>query len=204
MRSRSPLALASAALFAAGCATPSQPSAEKDPAVEVQSTGTPGVATAVRRQSMTATVKSVDVAGRAVSLEWQGGQTGTFKVGPEVKRFDEIFAGDAVQIEVEQQLRLEVQLPGAASVPFTVAGTAGRAGPGAAPGGAAVAGLQVTVTVATVDFATRLVMLKDPAGAKYEVKAGPGLHIEKLQVGDRFLATYVEAMAVRLEKPAKP
>jgi hypothetical protein len=35
------------------------------------------------------------------------------------------------------------------------------------------------------------------------VKAGPDVKLEKLKVGDRLLATYVEAVAVRLEKPAK-
>jgi hypothetical protein len=200
---RSPLALASAALIAVACATPSPPPAEKPAAVEMQPTGTPGEATAVRLQRMTATVRSVDVAGRAVTLEWAGGQSGTFKVGPEVKRFDEIFAGDVVQIEVEQQLELQLQVPGSASVPFTVVGGAGRASPLSAPGGAMVAGVQATVTVAAVDLARRMVTFLDPAGATYDLRAGPGLRIEKLNVGDRFLATYVEALAVRLEKAAR-
>jgi hypothetical protein len=32
------------------------------------------------------------------------------------------------------------------------------------------------------------------------VKAGPGIQVEKLKVGDRLLATYVENVALKLEK----
>jgi hypothetical protein len=35
------------------------------------------------------------------------------------------------------------------------------------------------------------------------VKAGPKIQLEKLKVGDRLLATYVEAVAIKLEKPTK-
>ncbi len=190
--------LLAAALLAAACATstPRQPSAGPS-AIEVTSTGTPGEATAVRRQTLIATVKSVDGVGRALTLEWEGGQTGTFKVAPEVTRFDDVLAGDPVRIDVEQQLRLEVQVPGSATVPFTVVQGATTAMPG---GTIASTGIQATVTVTAVDLASRIVKLQDPAGASYDVRAGPGLRIEKLAVGDRLLATYVEARAVRLEK----
>jgi hypothetical protein len=199
---RIPLAAASAALLSLA-ASPSSPRAAGEAApVEVKSTGTPGEATAVRRQKVTATVKSVDVHGRTITLEWKGGQTGAFKVGPEVTRFDEVFAGDAVQVEVEQQLRLELQPPGSPTVPFTVAG-GGAPSDGSTPGGIVTGtGIQATVTITAVDLKGRIVTFKDPAGATYDVKAGPGLRIEKLKVGDRLLATYVEAMAVRLEKAA--
>ncbi len=193
---RLPLTPVSAALLLAACATSPPRGPDKPAAVEVTSTGTPGEATAVRRQTLTATVKSVDVAGRAVTLEWDGGKTGTFQVAPEVTRFDDMYAGDAVRIEVEQQLRLEVQPAGSAAVPVTVAG-----GTQAMAGGMLTStGVQATVTVTAVDLASRIVKFQDPAGATYEVKAGPGLRIEKLRVGDRLLATYVEARAVRLEK----
>ncbi len=200
---RSPLAASAALLAAVGCATPSKPATPAPPKpapVEVTSTGTPGQATAVRSQTLNATVRSVDVAGRAVTLDWQDGGSGTFKVGPEVQQFDDLYAGDPVRIDLEQQLLLEVQPPGTASVPLTVAEK--RAG--AAAAGIASTGIQATVTVTKVDVPARLVTFVDPAGATYEVKAGPGLRIEALRAGDRLLATYVQAVAVRLEKAAKP
>ena len=35
------------------------------------------------------------------------------------------------------------------------------------------------------------------------MKAGPKVQLEKLKVGDRLLATYVEAVAIKLEKAKK-
>jgi Cu/Ag efflux protein CusF len=196
---RSPLAAASAALLAAACATSSKPAAKPAP-IEVTSTGTPGQASAVRSQTLNATVRSVDVAGRSVTLDWQDGGTGTFQVGPQVKQFDDLFAGDAVRIDVEEQLLLELQPPGAASVPYTVTGTGAAA---AAPTGVGATGIQVTVAVTKVDVTARLVTFVDPAGASYDVKAGPALRIEALKPGDRLLATYVQAVAVGYEKTTK-
>ncbi len=205
---RSPLAAASAALLVIACATPKPaptPAAsperhtpvKADP-VEVTSTGTPGQVVAVRAERMLGTVRSVDLAERSVTLAWMGGGLVTFKLGPEVKLFDELSAGDAISIDVEQQLLLEVQQSGTENVPFTASGT--RAVD--APNGIGSSGIQATVTVTKVDLSTRLVTFADPAGATYDVKAGPGLQLEKLKAGDRLLATFVQAVALRLEKVA--
>ncbi len=205
---RIPLA-ASAALLAAACATsaPSPaPPAPPDPfvlakpraPVEVTSTGTPGQAVAVRAERRLGTVRSVDLAARSVKLEWMGGGLVTFRVAPEQKLLESLSAGDSVLVDVEQQLQLEVQQPGTESVPYTVSGT--RVAD--APDGFAQSGVQATVTVTQVDLGTRIVTFADPAGATYGVKAGPGLRIEQLKAGDRLLATYAQAIAVRLEKAA--
>jgi len=198
---RSPLAAVSAALLSASCATSPPPAAGKAALVELKPSGTPGEAVAVRTETAIATVKSVDVSARTILLEVNGTEAGPFSVSPEVTRFDEIFAGDAVRIDVEQQLRLEVQPPGSASVPYTITGGGGSR-TSYAGGALTTTGIQATVTVTAVDLATRTVTFQDPAGGTYDVKAGPGLAIEKLKVGDRLLATYVEAKAVRLEKAA--
>jgi hypothetical protein len=202
------LIAASAVLLAAACATatpPAPPPAPPGPfalatgrPVEATSTGTPGQAVAVRAERMLGTVRSVDPAARSVKLEWMGGGIVTFKIGPEVKLFDDLAAGDSVLIDVEQRLLLEVQQPGTESVPLTVTG--GRAAD--APNGIGASGVRATVTVTKVDLGTRIVGFADPAGATYQVKAGPGLRIEQLKTGDRLLATYAQAIAIRLEKAA--
>ena len=82
----------------------------------------------------------------------------------------------------------------------------GRSDRDQAPGGVVSAGVQATVTVTAVDVPLRLVSFQGPKGEIHQVKAGPGIQIEKLKVGDRLLATYVETVALRLEKlsPARP
>jgi hypothetical protein len=203
---------ASAVLLAVACATsgpPPAPSPSPDPyalakpgaPVEVTSAGVPGQAEAVRAERKLGTVRSVDLAARSVKLEWMGGGLVTFTVGPELKLLETMSPGDSVLVDVEQRLLLEVQPPGAESVPYTVSGTRAAY----APGGLGESGVRATVTVTRVDLGTRIVTFADPTGAKYDVKAGPGLRIEQLKAGDRLLATYAQAIAVRIEKaPAKP
>jgi hypothetical protein len=84
--------------------------------------------------------------------------------------------------------------------------TVGRSDRDQAPGGVVSAGVQATVTVAAVDVPQRLVSFQGPKGEVRQVKAGQGVQIEKLKVGDRLLATYVETVAIRLEKlsPGRP
>jgi hypothetical protein len=176
--------------------------ADKGP-VEVKATGTPGQATAVRTIRITATIKALDVAGRTVTLQTKEGETKTFKVGPGIKRLDEFAVGDVIVIDYQQGLALEFQPAGTATVPATAGAVAGRNTADQAPGGAAAAGVQATVTVTAIDTAKRLVSFQGPGGNIYQVKAGPKIKLEKLKVGDRLLATYVESVAIQLEKPKK-
>jgi hypothetical protein len=149
-------------------------------------------------------VKAVDAAARTVTLEGKGGETQTVKVGPNVKRFDEIAVGDTIVIQLEQGLLLEYQAPGAETVAPQVAAASGRAGPDQAPAAAVAGGVQATVTITAIDLKNRMVVFQGPQGNIYQVKAGPNVQIEKLNVGDKLLATYAEAVAIKLEKaPAK-
>ena len=171
--------------------------------VEMKASGVPGKATAKRVATATATVKAVDVAARTVTLQNAAGETATMKVGPEVKRLAEFAPGDTIQIEVEQDLVLEYQSAGTPAVQPQGVVAADRADAGQAPAGVVAAGVQATVTVTAIDSPNRFVVFQGPGGTLYQVKAGPKVKLEKLKVGDHLLATYVEAVAVRLEKPAK-
>jgi hypothetical protein len=192
------LVLASGASAQAPAAAPAAP-----PPVEMKATGTPGKAEARATAHVTATIKAIDVAGRTVTLQNKAGESQTFKVGPEVKRLDEFAVGDQISIDYEQGLALEFQPPGSENVPPTAIATGARADKDQAPGATAAAGVRATVTVTAVDLPKRLVSFQGPGGNTYQVKAGPKIQIEKLKVGDKLLATYVEAVAVKLEKPNK-
>jgi len=197
------------AVLAATIASPQAPAPAKAPApaspepVEMKATGTPGKAEAKRTAQATATITAIDVASRTLTLKAKSGESQTFKVGPEVTRLAEFAVGDVIKIEYEQGLALEFQPAGSETVPMTAMATGARAEKDQAPGGVAAAGVRGTVTVTAIDAAKRLVSLTGPGGNVYQVKAGPKIQLEKLKVGDRLLATYVEAVAVKLEKPAK-
>jgi hypothetical protein len=195
-------AAAAPAKEAAAVPEKAKAAAAKGGPVEVKPTGKPGQAGAARAVKLTATVKAVDAATRTLTLEGKDGQTQTVKVGPEVKRFAEIAAGDTIAIQLEQGLLLEYQPAGAADVQPTVEAAGGRAAADQAPAAAAAAGVQATVTVTAIDLPNRVVVFQGPGGNVYQVKAGPKVQLEKLKVGDKLLATYAEAVAIKLEKAA--
>jgi Cu/Ag efflux protein CusF len=201
---RATLAVPFAALLAANVASAQAPAAAPAaPPVEMKATGTPGKAEAKATARVTATVKAVDVAGRTVTLQNKAGESQTFKVGPEVKRLDEFAVGDTISIDYEQGLALEFQPAGSENVPPTAIATGARSDKDQAPGATAAAGVRATVTVTAIDMSKRLVSFQGPGGNTYQVKAGPKIQLEKLKVGDKLLATYVEAVAIKLEKPKK-
>jgi hypothetical protein len=197
------LVLPLAALLFAGHADAQAAAPAGKDAVEMKPTGTPGKAAAKRTARASATITAIDVAGRTLTLQSKAGEIQTFKVGPEVKRLDEFAVGDVIVIDYVQGLALEFQPAGSETVAPTTTASALRAGKDEAPGGAVSAGVQATVTVTAIDFPGRLVSFQGPGGGVHQVKAGPKIQLEKLKVGDRLLATYTEAVAVKLEKPTK-
>ncbi len=176
---------------------------DKAPApVEVKQVA-PGKAEAVRKQMVSATVTAVDKATRKITLKGPDGQVQTFTAGPQVKRFDEIAVGDTIKVEFEEGLALEFQPAGTAPVAPEAVVVADKAGKEQAPGAAAAAGVRATVTVTAIDMKNRVVVFQGPGGNLYQVKAGPKIQLEKLKVGDKLLATYVEAVAINVEKAPK-
>ena len=190
----------SAAFLLAACASSSASKPSGPPPVEVQSTGVPGEAAAIRTHRMTAKVVAVDTAARRLTLQGEDGKTETVNVPPEVRRFNEVSPGDTVVAEVQEGLLLEYQPAGSTFVAPTAAAAAERVGPGGPPGVAVAAAVQSTVTIIGIDLKSRVVQFQDPDGQKYAVKAGPNLSIEKLTVGDRLLATYATTVAIALDK----
>jgi Cu/Ag efflux protein CusF len=171
--------------------------------VEMQATGTPGKAVATRTMQVTATVYAIDLPTRILTLQHDMGGVETMKVGPGVKRLDEFAVGDTVVVDFQQGLALEFQPVGSEFVPPTDVTVGAKGGKDPASVGARAMGVKATVTVTAINSAKRLVSLQGPGGNVYKVKAGPQVQLEKLKVGDKLLATYVEAVAIKLEKPRK-
>ena len=198
MRSRLLVAVVAAAFSSLALAQ-----AQRGPPVEMKPSGTPGKATAARAMRITATVYSIDPASRILVLQHDMGGGETLKVGPEVKRLEEFAVGDTVAVEYEQGLALEFQPAGSEWVPPTAVATDAPAGKDQGPGASATSGIKGTVTITAINVGKRLVSIQGPGGNVFRVKAGPRVQLEKLKVGDRLLATYVEALAIRLEKAKK-
>ena len=194
---RTPFVAALAAALLAACATGKS---EGPPPVEVKATGVPGEAMATTQQTLSVTVKALDRATRKMTVQAPSGETDTFTVSPGVKRLDEINVGDQITVEVTQGLLLQYQPAGTEAVAPQAVVAGAVADTSLAPGGAIAGGVQGTVTVVAIDQKTRLVTFQVPDGNKYKVKAGPKIALERLQVGDRLLATYVATVAIAVDK----
>jgi hypothetical protein len=181
-------------------APPAAPPPTNRGPVEMKPTGTPGKVEATRSMRVTATVYAVDPERRIVTLQNDLGGIETMKVGPEVKRLQDFRVGDTVVIDLDQGLVLEFQPAGTEFVPPTAVAVGERAGGGATQVGARAMGVQGTVTVVAINAKRRVVTLQSPGENLYKVKAGPGVKLDGLKVGDKLLATYVEAVAIKLER----
>jgi hypothetical protein len=193
-------ALSTAALLHAAGAAAQGAAPTGGRTVEMKQSGTPGKAVASRTIQVTATVYAIDLPTRILTIQHDMGGVEIMKVGPAVKNLDQFAVGDTVVVELDQGLVLEFQPPGSEFVaPEAVAKDAS----GKYPDAVATAGqtMRSTVTITAIDRAKRRVTLQAPTGRIYRVKAGPKIQLDKLKVGDKLLATYVESVAVRLEKP---
>jgi hypothetical protein len=171
--------------------------------VEMKPSGTPGKAVARRTMQVTATVYAIDAGRRIITLQNEMGGIETIKVGPGVKSLEGIVPGDTIVIEYQQGLALEFQPAGSELVPPTAVESGVPASEAKGSVAAADMGVKGTVTVTAINLAKRVVTLLGPGGNVYKVKAGPKIQLEKLKVGDKLLATYVEAVAIKLEKAKK-
>jgi hypothetical protein len=150
---------------------------------------------------VTATVKALDLTNREITLEGAKGQTETVVVRPEVQKFDQVHVGDRVVVKYVEGLMIQVKPP--VKPRWSRRPPSLPAGPRPArrqePGSQAI---HATVTITPIDVKNRMVVFEGPRGNLYQVKAGPGVHLDKAKVGDKLVAIYTEAMVVTVE-PAK-
>src|SRR5262245_10186473 len=90
----------------------------------------------------TATIQAIDSTARTVTLRTKDGEEDTFKVSPDMKRFNELKVGDTLNVTYVESLVVQVRKPGGT----TPAGTTGEAaitrGTGARPSGTMSAQVQ--------------------------------------------------------------
>ncbi len=180
------------AALAAGCAsTPAPTKAEISEEIVLEST-----------------VQAVDAETREITLERQDGTKVVMVAGPEVRNFAQIAVGDTVRARYRVTLTAHRLKPDEVAPEPTVGLAVGVAEKGAKPGIGIGAGLEVTVTVQSVDTKQHIVVFTGPAG---EGPAGE-LHsvraqrdegrrfIAGLKVGDRVKLVYTEAIALTVEE----
>ena len=150
-----------------------------------------------------ATVVAVDKATRVVTLKNKEGKTFPVQCGPEVRNFDQIAAGNVVVVRYVRSLAVALLKPGEVGAPPTASIAAGRAEPGAKPGGAVAGQVTATVRIESVDQANHVVVFTPPNGGLrvVSVQRPEGREfIKGLKPGDPVQITWTEAVAISVEK----
>ncbi len=148
----------------------------------------------------TATVESIDSVNRTVTLHASDGTVGTYKLGSEVRNFDQIKVGDQVRATVVESIAVFVgssdMQPGVSAVQSVT-----LAPKGAKPGMVVASTAEAVARIDSIDAANRTVTLLGVADEPRTLKVGPDVNLANLTVGDKVMVRYTEAMAIVVEKP---
>jgi hypothetical protein len=178
--------LASALLFGACASEPPEP-------VTVENT-----------QTISATVESVDLSKRLVSLRGENGRSATVEVAPEVRNLSQVQPGDKVVVRYYEALAAQLKKKGESETlnKVDVADAAAVAQPGEKPAGLVGSTVTTTVVIDSVDQSFNTVTFKGPNGTlrTVAVESDKGKEfINRLKKGDEVEVTYTEALAVSVE-----
>jgi len=150
--------------------------------------------------SATSKVTAVDAAKRTVTLTNEAGESNTYKLGKNVRNFDQIKVGDQVKATLLESVAVSVSKLGA--VPDAgVRGVVAVAPKGSMPGVVMAKTRQITAKIVSVDAQARTVTVEGPMGGKPTIKVGPNVNLNELQPGDDVTLRVTDALAIRVEKP---
>ena len=146
-------------------------------------------------------VEKVDLASRLVTVKKPDGASVTLKVGPEIKRLNEIKPGDMVVAQFVQAVAYELRKPTQAerASPTTTAVVAGRNDTTLPPGAGAVNVIHSIVTIEAIDRKAGTISIKGPTGETAVVAVQRPENFERIRVGDTAAVTYMEAIALSIE-----
>jgi len=149
---------------------------------------------------VSAVVDAVDAAKRAVTLKVPDGTTRTFKVGPEVKNFDQIKAGDKVRATFYESVAVFVAKTGE-KPSISEFGSVEVAPKGEKPGAVVVDTLEVTATVVKINYKKRTLSLKGPEGNVRTFTVDRSVrNFKNIKKGDDVYLRVTEAVAMAVEK----
>jgi hypothetical protein len=188
-----------AILALAAAATLSSAAFAAEPVVAGAIGTAPGKGAAMQVVQATATVESVDPATRTVTLRLPKGDTRSFVAGDEVRNFDQIKAGDKLDVKYLEAFTIELKKGGKAVVGRTESGSLERSMPGQKPGGVAKREVKAVADVVGVDEKRMIVSVKNDKGEIVDLHLQDPEQVKLVKTGDQVEATYTEALAISLE-----
>jgi hypothetical protein len=150
-----------------------------------------------------ASIEAVDAASRTITLKMPDGMQRTVKLGPEVKNFDQIKAGDTVTARFVESLAVVVAKTGEAPA-ATEKQVVEVAPKGEKPGIIVVDTIEMNAVVKKIDYKKREITLKGPEGNERTFKVDKAAKkFKNIKKGDDVYVRFTEALAINVEKPAQ-
>ena len=148
------------------------------------------------------TVTEINPETREITLMGKDGGLMTVTAGEEVERFDEIAVDDIIEFDYFTYIKAEFREPTEEekAEPVQVLVEAGKATEEMAPAGAVGAVVKAVVTIEALNRPLMLATVSGPNGNYVSIPMEDAEFMTKLHIGQVFILTYAEAMAVSLEK----
>jgi hypothetical protein len=152
-------------------------------------------------ETLKATVESVDMRTRQVLLRRQDGSLLTYEAGPEIRNLPQVKAGDTVEADIRETLRITLTR-GEAPREGVASGVA-VAPEGSRPGAAEIDAVRAVGRVESVDTVQRTVAVQGPDGFVRQYSVPNTVNIARIQPGDNVSVTLVRraVVAVRSGTP---
>ena len=148
----------------------------------------------------TATVIAIDQTKRMITLrDDKTGQEDVYSISAEVKRFEEIKAGDKVRTTFNESIVLQVRKPGDPAPPPST-DTAVTRGTGKLPSATVAAQEKMTVTVKSIDPAVPSITVATSDGRIVTRKIEDKKHLANVKAGDQIDITYTRALLLSIER----
>lgn len=149
-----------------------------------------------------AKVEAVDYEKREVLLRGPMGNLVTVEAGDNVKRLNEIKVGDSVHAKFFTYLQAEFRDPTEEEVanPLVILEDTVKTVKDLPPGGATGSLIKAVVTIEIIDRPDMMVTVKGPQGNYVSIPVSDANLLEELKIGEIVILTYVDTVALVLEK----
>ena len=155
----------------------------------------PGKATAVQVKEAVATVQSIDVKTRQVTLRDAKGQDFDLVLDPAVRNVDQLKKGDRVLVQYAESLSLKLVKNGKELPNREDTSDGARAPMGGKPGGYVAGQVKVKADVIAVNADQHTVTLRGPKRT-VDLSVKDPAQLALIKVGDQIDAVYTQALAI--------
>lgn len=148
--------------------------------------------------TLTAKIIAIDSDNRIITLQDNQGNVQSIKVGPGVKRFDELKVGETVVFTYFESVATSIVKPGAAMPMASSSPTVTRF-TGEKPGGQISQTVTTTVTIKSIDMATPAVTVVTQQGKTVSLLVNDKKNLVDLKVGDIVQLTYTQTLTIQVK-----